>query len=91
MPPRSERSSEYPAADCVIRYAVADDVPALRRLVRLGRVRVFCGPVLVAEIDGNLGAALSLADGQIIADPSQPTGVLEQLLRARRDALLAAS
>jgi hypothetical protein len=91
VPPQSERSSTGSAIDCVIRYATADDVPALRRLVRQGRLRVFCGPALVAEIDGTVGAAVSLADGQVIADPSQPTGVLEPLFRARRDALLAPS
>jgi hypothetical protein len=84
--PQDERN---PAADCVIRYATADDVPTLRRLVQQGRVRAFCGPALVAEIGGNVGAALSLANGQIIVDPSRPTSHVMQLLRTRRDALLA--
>jgi hypothetical protein len=91
MPTDSKRSTADLATDCVIRYATADDVPALRRLVQQCRRRVFCGPALVAEIGGNVGAALSLADGQIIADPSQPTSLLRQLLRTRRDALLAHS
>jgi hypothetical protein len=72
---------------CVIRYATADDVPALRRLVKQGRLRAFCGPALVAEIGGNVGAAASLADGHVIVDPAQPNTVLRELLRARRDAL----
>jgi hypothetical protein len=91
MAPQSERNSARSATDCVIRYATADDVPALRRLVMQGRLRMFCGPALVAEIGGTVGAAVSLADGQAIADPSQPTGLLRRLLRARRDALLALS
>jgi hypothetical protein len=91
MPPHSEQSSTHSAADCIIRFATADDVPALRRLVTQARLRVFCGPALVAEIGGRLGAAVSLADGQLIADPSQPTRLLEQLLRTRRDGLLAHS
>jgi hypothetical protein len=86
MPPQSEPSTAPSAADFVIRFATADDVPALRRLVQQGRLRVFCGPALVAEIGGAVAAALSLADGQIVAEPSQPTRV-RQMLRARRDAL----
>jgi hypothetical protein len=88
--PQSEPSSTHSAADCVIRYATQQDVLALRRLVTQGGVRVFCGPALVAEIGGEVGAAVSLPDGQVIADPSQPTSVLRQL-RTRRDALLAHS
>jgi hypothetical protein len=89
MHPRSERSTAHPAIDCVIRYATAADLPALRRLLQQARLRVFCGPALVAEIDGNVAAALSLGDGTVIADPSQPASLLTQRLTARRDALLA--
>jgi hypothetical protein len=91
MPPQTERRSTQPTSDCVIRYATADDVPALRRLVTQARLRVFCGPALVAEIGGNVRAAVSLAGGHVIADPTHPTGVLGDLLRTRRDALLARS
>lgn len=91
MPPQSQRNNTHLATDCVIRYATTDDVPALRRLVEQARVRVFCGPALVAEIDGTVSAAVSLADGHAIADPSQPTSVLRQLVRTRREALLALS
>jgi hypothetical protein len=66
-----------------------DDVPALRRLVELDGPRLFCGPALIAEIGGALAAAVSLADGRVIADPSQPTTVPRQLLRMRGDALRA--
>jgi hypothetical protein len=75
-----------PATACTIRYATADDVPALRRLLERDSARVFCGPALVAEVGGVLGAAVSLANGQVIADLAQPTSVLTQLLRALRDA-----
>jgi hypothetical protein len=88
MATNSEHDSTPPAPDCVIRYATTDDVPALRRLVNRANVHLFCGPALVADIGGVLGAAVSLADGQVIADPSQPSSVLRQLLRARRDSSL---
>ena len=73
-----------PDTACTIRYATSDDVPALRRLLGRDSRRVFCGPALVAEVRGVLGAAVSLADGQVIADPAQPTKVLTQLLRMCR-------
>jgi hypothetical protein len=79
----------YPADAYTIRYATVDDVPALRRLVELDGPRLFCGPALIAEIGGALAAAVSLADGRVIADPSQPTTVPRQLLRMRGDALRA--
>ena len=91
MAPHSEQDTTDPATDCVIRYATTDDVPALRRLVAQANARLFCGPALVADVGGVLGAAVSLADGQVIADPSQPTSVLRQLLHTRRNTLLAPS
>ena len=80
----------FPTNAYVIRYATVDDVPALRRLVELHDPRLFCGPALIGEIGGVPAAAVSLADGRVIADPSQPTTVLRQLLRLRRDALRTA-
>jgi hypothetical protein len=85
MPPHND-TTKY-----VIRLATAADVPALRRLVILSRVPLFCGPALVAEIDGNLGAAVSLADGLAVAESSEPASAAKDLLRARREALLAPS
>jgi hypothetical protein len=75
----------------VIRYASVEDVPALRRLVERDAPRVFCGPALIGEIDGVPAAAVSMADGSVIADPSQPTTALRQLLRIRYDGLRARS
>jgi hypothetical protein len=72
-----------------IRFATVDDVAALRRLVEPDGPRLFCGPALIGEIGGALAAAVSLADGRVIADPSQPTTVLRHVLRMRRDALRA--
>ena len=41
------------------------------------------GRVLVAEVDGELLAAISLDDGAVVADPFEPTAALVELLRAR--------
>ena len=45
------------------------------------------GPALVGEIDGRPAAAISLADGRVVADPFQHTGQLVALLRMRAHAL----
>ena len=47
------------------------------------RVKVPAAPVLVAEADGELRAALSLHDGGAIADPFSHTVWMVQLLDAR--------
>jgi hypothetical protein len=71
-----------------IRLATVDDVGALRRLVALDSPRaLFCGPALIGEIDGVPAAAVSLADGRVIADPSQPTAILRERLEMRYRAL----
>jgi hypothetical protein len=40
-------------------------------------------PVLLAEVDGQLLAALALSDGSVVADPFHRTADLIELLRAR--------
>jgi hypothetical protein len=40
-------------------------------------------PVLLAEVDGQLRAAVALADGTLVADPFHPTTDLVGLLRER--------
>jgi hypothetical protein len=73
----------------VIRQATVDDESAVRRLAELDGRPALLGPVLVGEIDGTLAAALSLADGQIAADPFRPTATLRQVLRMRFRSLRA--
>ncbi|MGB0091229.1 MAG: hypothetical protein WBP81_01620 [Solirubrobacteraceae bacterium] len=47
--------------------------------------------MLVAEVDGELRAALSVADLEVIADPFQMTSRLAGMLRDRAVKLAAAS
>jgi hypothetical protein len=47
-------------------------------------------PILVAEVDGDLRAALSMVDGAVIADPFHRTAPLVELLAARAVQLPAA-
>ena len=65
-----------------IRPGYADDQKALARLAALDSASLPAGPLLVAELDGELSAALSLHDGTSIADPFRPTAAIVALLRA---------
>jgi len=67
----------------VLRPAGAHDVPALRALAELDSARLGAGPHLVAEVDGRLTAAVSLADHAVIADPFTPTEGVVRVLLAR--------
>lgn len=70
-------------AAITIRPAYADDELALNRLAALDSAQ---GPpptpLVVAEVEGELRAALSLGDGSAIADPFFATADLVALLRA---------
>ena len=74
-----------------IRIAYPDDRAALERLATLDARPLPSEPLLVAEVDGELWAAVSLPDGGAVADPFQPSGALVGLLHARRLQLAAPS
>jgi hypothetical protein len=67
----------------VIREAVAADEDALRRLAERDSARPIQGPAIVAEVGGELRAALSATGGGAIADPFRPTAELVELLSVR--------
>ena len=69
-----------PTRAVTIRVVTPDDAPALKRLAELDSSEVPARPALVAEVGGELRAAVSLSDKAIIADPFQPTAPLVQLL-----------
>ncbi len=75
----------------VIRPDRPEDVRALARLAALDSARVPAAPLLVAEVAGELRAALSLYDGATIADPFQRTASLVALLTMRAGQLRAES
>jgi hypothetical protein len=74
-----------------IRHASADDAFALFRLASLDSAEVPRQPLLVADVDGELQAALSLYDGAVIADPFHRTQPLLELLSSRAGQLAAAA
>lgn len=66
-----------------IRLADADDMRAVRRVAERDSRRLPGGDLLVAEVDGEARAALSLGTGEVVADPFHPTADLVVLLRTR--------
>lgn len=92
-------SSRWPAAvasaigdrgTIAIRSSTAADRDALARLSGLADRQLPTGPLLVAEIDGELVAALA-AGGELLADPFRVTLDVQQLLRLRARQLRAAA
>lgn len=69
----------------VIRTERSGDGREVRRLAALDSARVPLSPLLLAEVDGEVRAALSLADGGTIADPFHPSAPLVALLKMRAD------
>ncbi len=63
------------------RYSAEDHDP-LARLAALDSSMPPHQPVVVAEVGGELRAALSLNDGSLVADPFHLTGGVADLLRA---------
>jgi hypothetical protein len=87
MDPRLLRVRRLRDAAVTIRYAFPDDASALTRLAALDSSESPTVPVLVAEVEGELRAAISLSDGSAVADPFHfSTGLLE-LLAARASQL----
>lgn len=75
-----------------IRRATGDDDLAVRRLAQLDGARFPEGELLVAEVDGELRAALRIADSAYVSDPFFASKELVRLLdvrakRLRRDEL----
>jgi hypothetical protein len=64
------------SADVTFRYARDEDAEALAVLADLDSSRAPRGAVIVAEVAGELWAAVSLDDGHAIAHPFRPSGEL---------------
>jgi hypothetical protein len=73
------------ADELSIREAQPRDMPALLRLADLDSRPLPGGKLLVAESGGRIRAALSVDDGEVIADPFTATASLQDLLRLRAD------
>ena len=66
-----------------IREAIPNDATALEQLAELDSSRPLRRPALVAEVGGELWAAVSVAEQRVIADPFRPSAELGNLLTQR--------
>jgi hypothetical protein len=73
----------------VIRPVDAGDDGAVRRVARLDSAPPLSQPALLAEIDGQVRAAIG-ADGRVVADPFQRTADVVEILELRRAQLQSA-
>lgn len=64
-----------------VRPYLPNDRRSLERLALLDDRRVPAQPVVLAEVDGRLVAALSARTGEAVADPFEPTAHLVEMLR----------
>jgi hypothetical protein len=81
----SPSNTSRPAEMLSIRMAVSADAEPLSRLAQLDSAPPPAGvPMLVAEIGGELRAALPLDGGPAIADPFRRTAELVAILAERR-------
>ncbi len=70
-------------SDISIRLAEPGDTQALERVAERDSRLLPAGRLLVAEVAGDVQAALSLDTGEAVADPFRPTAALVELLRIR--------
>jgi hypothetical protein len=85
--PRPSGQRARVESSLTLRFGFPDDAQALARLAALDSAQSPAGPVLLAEVNGQLRAALSLSDGAVVADPFYASAAVVELLRARADQL----
>ena len=71
------------SAGLVMRHARPDEADALATLAQLDSSRAPVGDVIVADVKGELWAAVSLDDGHAVANPFRPSGELTFRLSER--------
>jgi len=77
---RARRSDEQVIA---LRVAQSEDDYDVSRLAQLDDAPLPVGPVVLAVVDGEAVAALSLSDGRVVANPFVATEKVVTLLRLR--------
>ena len=80
---KKENESEFLDGRLTVRRFQERDIDGIRRLAELDGKRAPSGPVLVAEVEGQLVAALPLDGGHALADPFRPSATIVELLRLR--------
>jgi hypothetical protein len=77
------RFDSEPAATIELQLVDADRTQAVARLAELDDAPALTGSVLLALIDGEAVAGLSLNDQRVVANPFVPTHEVVELLRIR--------
>ena len=80
---QARRRLDPTTAELVIRTANRRDARRLERLAALDSGPTPDGPTLIAEMDGQLVAALPLTGTSPVADPFVPTATVVEMLRLR--------
>jgi hypothetical protein len=88
-PPSSSTQGHTPTV--ALRLAHRDEADLVRRLAAVDDAPMLDGQVLLALIDGEAVAALSLRDGRVVANPFVLTQEAVALLRLRAKHLSGAS
>ena len=84
----STPSRLFDTSSVSIRPAKPADAIAIARLAALDSSHSPRGSVLLAEVDGELWAALGVDDGHAVADPFRPSRRALDLLRTRAEQTL---
>ncbi len=71
--------------DVTVRLAAYSDSPALLRLAGLDSAVLPGGPLVLAEVGGEVVAALALESRRAIADPFRHTAALLEMLNLRAE------
>jgi hypothetical protein len=82
------RAADARRSPLKIRPATPDDAPTLQRLAELDSSAPLSGRVLLAELDGELIAAVALESGASVADPFLRSADVVHMLRMRRYQIL---
>ena len=88
--PEDDGTATLEPETITIRPLREDDVPAVRLLAQLEDRPVPPGPLLLAEVEGSVEAAIGVEGGETIANPFSGSGSAVSLLHVRAAQLRAA-
>jgi len=75
------------STEITIRAERTEDKSEIARVAGRDTHELPAGPLLVAEVGGNVRAAISLTDGSFVADPFHRTTELVEMLKIRAGAV----
>jgi hypothetical protein len=90
LQPEDDGTATLQPESITIRPLRAEDVAAVELLAELEERPVPPGPLLLAEVEGTVEAAIDIADGRTIANPFSESGSVVSLLHLRAAQLRAA-